>query len=170
MSKHTLANKNDLADIVAAAAGCSKGDAAAAVDAVCEAIAEALKNRDYDGVRTSLGTFIRNQNAPRDARNPLTGETFRTNGGYSLKLKFSAPLKAEIKAMAEEDFGGKKGKKSKAAAKAAPAPKAAAKGKGKAAPSKPEKAAAKPKAAAKAPAKAPAKAAKPAAKKKVGRK
>jgi DNA-binding protein HU-beta len=67
-------NKAELIDTVADAADLSKASAARAVDAVTDAIAEALK-KDEQVTIVGFGTFSVRKRAARSGRNPRTGET-----------------------------------------------------------------------------------------------
>lgn len=65
-------NKGDLVDAVAEKSGLSKKDAAAAVDAVVEAIVGALKNKDKVQL-TGFGSFEVRERKERKAKNLATG-------------------------------------------------------------------------------------------------
>ena len=67
-------NKTQLVDAVAAKAGIKKKEAEAAVNAMTEAIAEALKAGDKVQL-IGFGTFEVKASAARCGRNPRTGET-----------------------------------------------------------------------------------------------
>ncbi|MCA8895154.1 MAG: HU family DNA-binding protein [Parvularculaceae bacterium] len=80
-------NKNEFIDRVSEMAGMNKAEAARAVDAVFDAITEAL--RKGDDVRiVGFGTFSAAKRAAREGRNPRTGETI--NIPASTQPKFSA--------------------------------------------------------------------------------
>ena len=80
-------NKNEFIDRVSGMAGMNKAEAARAVDAVFDAITEAL--RKGDDVRiVGFGTFSAAKRAAREGRNPRTGETI--NIPASTQPKFSA--------------------------------------------------------------------------------
>lgn len=80
-------NKNEFVDRVADLAGMTKADAGRAVDAVFDAITEALKK--HDDVRlVGFGTFSVAKRAAREGRNPRTGETIQIKA--SNQPKFSA--------------------------------------------------------------------------------
>ncbi len=66
-------NKADLVEKVASAV-CTKKEAAAAVDAVFDAITEALKKGE-DVRLVGFGTFSVRRRAARKGRNPRTGAT-----------------------------------------------------------------------------------------------
>ena len=67
-------NKTELINAVAEAGKISKKDAAVAVAAVTDAIAEALKNGEKVQL-VGFGTFEVKEKAARECRNPRTGET-----------------------------------------------------------------------------------------------
>ena len=69
-------NKTQLIDVVALKTGMKKKDAEAAVNAVNEAIAEALAAGDKVQV-IGFGTYEVKTRAARDGRNPKTGETIK---------------------------------------------------------------------------------------------
>ncbi len=89
-------NKNEFIDRVADLSKMSKADATRAVDAVFDAITQALKKGD-DVRLVGFGTFsqrLRGRGGPemsgeaRDGRNPRTGETIKIPA--STQPKFSA--------------------------------------------------------------------------------
>ena len=67
-------NKTQLIDVVATKTGLKKKDAEAAVNAVNEAIAEALAAGDKVQL-IGFGTYEVKERAAREGRNPKTGET-----------------------------------------------------------------------------------------------
>ncbi|MEM9706417.1 MAG: HU family DNA-binding protein [Pseudomonadota bacterium] len=79
-------NKNEFIDRVADAADMTKADAARAVDAVFDAITEALKAGD-DVRLVGFGTFSAQKRAARDGRNPRTGEAIKIPA--SIQPKFA---------------------------------------------------------------------------------
>jgi DNA-binding protein HU-beta len=66
-------NKTQLVDVVAKAAGMKKKEAEVAVEAVFDAIADALADGDKVQI-IGFGTFEAKEQAEREGRNPLTGE------------------------------------------------------------------------------------------------
>lgn len=66
-------NKSELIDAVAEGADISKAAAARAVDAMVDAVANALKNGDQVTL-VGFGTFLVRERAARTGRNPRTGE------------------------------------------------------------------------------------------------
>ena len=69
-----IMNKTQLIDVVATKTGLKKKDAEAAVNAVNEAIAEALAAGDKVQL-IGFGTYEVKERAAREGRNPKTGET-----------------------------------------------------------------------------------------------
>ncbi|MEM6536767.1 MAG: HU family DNA-binding protein [Pseudomonadota bacterium] len=80
-------NKNEFIDRVADLSELTKADAAKAVDAVFDAITDALKSGD-DVRLVGFGTFSASKRAAREGRNPRTGETIQI--AASIQPKFSA--------------------------------------------------------------------------------
>lgn len=80
-------NKNEFIDRVSDLAGMSKTDATRAVDAVFDAVTEALKRGD-DVRLVGFGTFSASRRAARTGRNPRTGEPIEI--AASVQPKFSA--------------------------------------------------------------------------------
>ena len=80
-------NKNEFVDRVADMADMNKSEAGKAVDAVFDAITEALKKGD-DVRIVGFGTFSAAKRAAREGRNPRTGETIQIKA--SNQPKFSA--------------------------------------------------------------------------------
>lgn len=85
-------NKRELVDAVAASAGITRKDAAAAVDAVFGTIGDSLKSRDKVAI-TGFGTFEARHVAARYARNPQTGASVPVPAHYSPKFKAGKALK-----------------------------------------------------------------------------
>ena len=69
-------NKTQLVEDVALKSGLKKKEAEAAVNAMTEAIVEALKAGDKVQL-IGFGTFEVKERAARDGRNPKTGETIK---------------------------------------------------------------------------------------------
>lgn len=67
-------NKTQLVEAIVEKAGLKKKDAEAAVNAMTDAIAEALKAGDKVQL-VGFGTFEVKERAAREGRNPRTGET-----------------------------------------------------------------------------------------------
>ncbi len=85
-------NKNDLVAQVAEGAELSKTDAAKAVDAVFDAIAEALKKGDEVRL-VGFGTFSVSERAASEGRNPRTGEKIDIEASRQPKFKAGKGLK-----------------------------------------------------------------------------
>jgi DNA-binding protein HU-beta len=88
-------NKQDLVDQVAARTGHTKVDAAAAVDAVFNAIADALKSDDKVAV-SGFGNFEARKVAERMARNPRTGQAVKVPAHRSAKFKPGKALRDSL--------------------------------------------------------------------------
>lgn len=84
-------NKGDLIDVVADAAGITKGQAGDAVNAVFSNIEKALKKGDKAAF-VGFGTFSTNRRAARDGRNPATGATIRIAAKTLVKFKAGKAL------------------------------------------------------------------------------
>ena len=69
-------NKTQLIDVVATKTGLTKKAAEAAVNAVNDAITEALKAGDKVQI-IGFGTYEVKERAAREGRNPKTGETIK---------------------------------------------------------------------------------------------
>ena len=87
-----MANKNDLIAAVADSAGLSKTDAGRAVDAVFEAITNALKQGD-DVRLVGFGTFDVVKRAASEGRNPRTGEKIDIPASVQPKFRPGKGLK-----------------------------------------------------------------------------
>ena len=88
-------NKNDLVAAVAQATDISKADAANAVDAVLDAITDALKNGD--GVQlVGFGNFSVADRAARQGRNPRNGEAIQIAASKQPKFKAGKALKDTV--------------------------------------------------------------------------
>lgn len=69
-------NKAQLADVIARKTGFTKKDSGRVVDAVFDAITEALKRGERVSV-VGFGTFEARSRKPRKGRNPRTGSEIR---------------------------------------------------------------------------------------------
>ncbi len=85
-------NKAELIDVVAGAADISKSSAARAIDAVTDAITEALK-KDDQVTLVGFGTFLVRARAARSGRNPRTGETIDIKAARAPGFKPGKALK-----------------------------------------------------------------------------
>jgi DNA-binding protein HU-beta len=88
-------NKNELVEGIAAKADLSKADAARAVAAVTEIIAETLQKGDSLSL-VGFGTFEVRSRAARTGRNPKTGEELKIAAARVPAFKPGAALKAAV--------------------------------------------------------------------------
>jgi DNA-binding protein HU-beta len=88
-------NKNDLVAAVAAQAELSKADAAKAVDAVFQAITEALQKNDEVRL-VGFGTFSVAERAATEGRNPRTGAKITIPASKQPKFKAGKGLKDAV--------------------------------------------------------------------------
>ncbi|HEY5566081.1 MAG TPA: HU family DNA-binding protein [Gammaproteobacteria bacterium] len=88
-------NKAELIDAVAGTANLSKADAGRAVDAVVDAVANALKKGQQVAV-VGFGTFSVKHRAARAGRNPRTGETIRIAASNVPGFKAGKALKDAV--------------------------------------------------------------------------
>lgn len=88
-------NKSELISVVADKVDSTKKEAEGMVNAVFEAIVEALKDNDKV-VLTGFGTFEVHERAARTGRNPQTGEDILIEGGKAPVFKAAKALKDEI--------------------------------------------------------------------------
>ena len=79
-------NRNELVDTVSGKTDMKKSDASKAVDAVFDAIAEALKGRDEVRL-VGFGTFSVASRAASEGRNPRTGEKIQIAASKQAKFK-----------------------------------------------------------------------------------
>ena len=90
-----MANKNDLVAVVANNTGLTKTDAAKAVDAVFDAITDALKQGDEVRL-VGFGTFAVSERAKSEGRNPRTGEKIESPASKQPKFKAGKGLKDAV--------------------------------------------------------------------------
>lgn len=88
-------NKAELIDIIAENADISKASAGRALDAVTDAIADALKN-DAQVTIVGFGTFAVRERAERSGRNPRTGETITIKASKIPGFKAGKALKDAV--------------------------------------------------------------------------
>ncbi len=88
-------NKTELVAAVADVAGLSKADAGRAVDAVVEAITNALKAGDQVSL-VGFGTFSVKERSARQGRNPRTGETIEIPASKTPAFKAGKALKDAV--------------------------------------------------------------------------
>ena len=79
-------NRNELVDTVSGKTDMKKSDASKAVDAVFDAIAEALKGGDEVRL-VGFGTFSVAARAASEGRNPRTGEKIQIAASKQAKFK-----------------------------------------------------------------------------------
>ena len=85
-------NKAELIDKVAEATEMNKASATRAVEAVFDAITQALKNGDTISL-VGFGTFSVGDRAARSGRNPRTGETINIPASKNPRVKAGKGLK-----------------------------------------------------------------------------
>lgn len=90
-------NKNDLSAAVAEKADLTKAQAAAAVDAVFDAITSALKNGEEVRL-VGFGTFASSQRKATKGRNPATGAEIDIPASNQPKFKAGKGLKDALNA------------------------------------------------------------------------
>lgn len=88
-------NKNDLIAKVSDMSGMTKADAGKAVDAVFDAITEALKGDDEVRL-VGFGTFHVTKRKAGTGRNPRTGEEIKIPASNQPKFKAGAQLKQAV--------------------------------------------------------------------------
>lgn len=88
--------KKELVDVIAAKTEMTKKDSDAALNAVVEAIKEALIKGD-DIRLVGFGTFSVKETAARTGRNPKTGEEIKIPAGKKVAFKASKELKEALK-------------------------------------------------------------------------
>jgi DNA-binding protein HU-beta len=88
-------NKSELIDQVADKAGLSKADAGRALDAVIDAIADALKRGDTVNL-VGFGSFSVKTRAARTGRNPRTKETIQIPASNNPVFKAGKALKDAV--------------------------------------------------------------------------
>ncbi|MCP1335589.1 HU family DNA-binding protein [Futiania mangrovi] len=85
-------NKNELASVVSDKTGLTKADAAKAVDAVFDAITDALKQGDEVRL-VGFGSFAVAAREAKQGRNPQTGATITIPASKQPKFKAGKGLK-----------------------------------------------------------------------------
>lgn len=88
-------NKGEFVDAVAAKGDMSKGDAASAVDAVLDAVTEAMKQGDQVTL-VGFGTFLVRKREARTGRNPRTGEPLEIKASNVPSFKAGKALKDAV--------------------------------------------------------------------------
>lgn len=88
-------NKTELTEAVATAADLSKASAGRTVDAVIEAITDALKSGDQVAI-AGFGTFLVRERSARTGRNPRTGEPMEIQASKVPAFKAGKALKDAV--------------------------------------------------------------------------
>lgn len=88
-------NKKDLSDAVAASSGLTVASSAKAVDAVLDAITEALK-KDDDVRLVGFGSFSVAKRDAKVGRNPRTGQEITIAATNAVKFSAGAGLKEAV--------------------------------------------------------------------------
>lgn len=88
-------NKGEFIDAVAAKGEMTKTDAASAVDAVLEAVTEAMKQGDQVTL-VGFGTFLVRKREARTGRNPRTGEPLQIKASNVPSFKAGKALKDAV--------------------------------------------------------------------------
>jgi len=89
-------NKSELIEAIAETADLTKSDAGRALDAVLEAITDALKNDDTVSL-VGFGSFGVKKRAERQGRNPQTGEPITIKAAKIPSFKAGKALKDALK-------------------------------------------------------------------------
>lgn len=88
-------NKGELIETVSTQSGLAKADATRAVDAVLDAVTDALKKGDSVAL-VGFGTFVVKARAARSGRNPRTGETIEIAASKTPGFKAGKALKDAV--------------------------------------------------------------------------
>jgi DNA-binding protein HU-beta len=88
-------NKSELIEAIAESAELTKSDAGRALDAVIEAVTEALKNGDTVTL-VGFGSFGVKERAERQGRNPQTGDTITIKAAKIPSFKAGKALKDAV--------------------------------------------------------------------------
>jgi DNA-binding protein HU-beta len=88
-------NRNELVDTVSSKTDMKKSEASKAVDAVFDAIAEALKGGDEVRL-VGFGTFSVASRAASEGRNPRTGEKIQIAASKQAKFKAGKGLRDSL--------------------------------------------------------------------------
>jgi len=89
-------NKQDLIDSIAKAAGVTKVQAQAALDAFMSSTQTALKKGDKV-ILVGFGTFSVTKRAARKGRNPQTGKEIQIKAKKVVRFKAGAELSTKVK-------------------------------------------------------------------------
>lgn len=88
-------NKKMLIDVVSEKLGITKKDAGAALDAIVEAIIEAVAEGQEVSI-SGFGKFGVSERAEREGRNPATGESIVIAASKSPKFKAATAFKTAV--------------------------------------------------------------------------
>jgi len=88
-------NKGEFVDSVASKGEMTKADAAAAVDAVLDAVTDAMKQGDQVTL-VGFGTFLVRKREARTGRNPRTGEPLQIAASNVPSFKAGKALKDAV--------------------------------------------------------------------------
>jgi DNA-binding protein HU-beta len=88
-------NKSELIDAIAASADIPKAQAGRALDAMIEAVTNALANKDQVAL-VGFGTFSVKERAARNGRNPKTGEAISIAASRTPGFKPGKALKDAV--------------------------------------------------------------------------
>lgn len=88
-------NKSELIDAVANAADMTKADAAKAIDAFVNVVADTLKEGDQITL-VGFGTFLVRHREARSGRNPRTGDTIQIAASNVPSFKAGKALKDAV--------------------------------------------------------------------------
>jgi DNA-binding protein HU-beta len=89
--------KNEFVDLISQKAGFSKADAAKALEAVTDVIADAMK-LGQKLMLGNLGSFEVGQRAARTCRNPQTGQPMQVAASKVVRFKVAKRLKDVVNA------------------------------------------------------------------------
>ena len=87
-----MSAKDDFADLVAGATGCTKSSAREAVDGIFDSIVKSCKKGDEVQI-PGFGKFSVRQRAARMGRNPQTGEQIKIKASKSVGFKPATAFK-----------------------------------------------------------------------------
>lgn len=90
-------NKKMLIDVVSEKLGATKKDTGAALDAIVEAIIEAVASGEEVSI-TGFGKFSVSERAAREGRNPATSEKIIIPASKSPKFKAATAFKTAVNA------------------------------------------------------------------------
>ena len=88
-------NKAELIDAIADSADLTKADAGRALDALVDAITQALKNGESVSL-VGFGSFLVKERAERQGRNPQTGDSITIKAARIPSFKAGKALKVAV--------------------------------------------------------------------------